>query len=232
MSALFRNIKNSIDFPLRNLFRWGYPVRKNQVSKLEYGFQAELSEFLDLLPWPKLLAKLTTRLNLKILEVGTRNFASGPVIEKKFQTLKVSTQIYGIEIDAYRRLANFHVRADYGKYFAKQMKNGFFYAMDFLNWNEKADIIFLLNPFVTCEPLLHWGLPRKHFKPLAIFEKVKAVLNPQGFVVLSCPNEEELEESKSLAKKAGLSSELPIRWKATESTIHKKDRLGIILRAS
>lgn len=194
----FLSVRNELDFALRALLPFGLPVR--QPKAIDLRFAAEVTEFLQLFDWPRLLPTQMTR--PRVLDVGSRNFATVLSLQKIFEGAGREASFEGIEIDAYRRLADFRTRADYGHYYAAQVPRARFHAMDFLHWTAPADVVFLLNPFVTIHPLLLWGLPGRHFRPERTFEHAASLLTPgQGLLVVSSPTEHEFAIASSLCEK-------------------------------
>jgi hypothetical protein len=227
MRLALLSLRNYFDYYLRSLLKWGRKVKPSQIDKRDLKFQSELKIFLEGL---KLDSYVTQGKEIVVLDVGARNFSSGPVIDELFASFGIACEIHGIEIDSYRRLSTFHLRADFGKYFATQMRNGHFHPSDFLKWKKEADIIFMLNPFVTKEPLVSWGLPLSFFKPKEIFNKCYELTRKnRGIIVLSCPSEEEYEIALEEARIAGFRLINKSVWKANASSTQKRNRYGAVL---
>lgn len=228
MFEKWRSLRNEVDFFFRSKLRFERALPPDfEIPHSEQKFQKEISEFFDLL-------KIKDRLNSNqkdwiVCDVGTKNFSIALVLDQIFQHQNKTVEIHGIEIDAYRRFSNFYTRADYARYFAEKARNAHFHSMDFQDFQKPADIIFLLNPFVSKEPLLAWGLPLRFFRPKEIFEKAKKLLEPkQGFLVLGCPSEDELEISSTYALEAGFQFTDIVAWKPSSQSVQKKARYGRI----
>jgi len=226
MFEKFRGLRNQVDFFIRSRVRFKRNLPAGfEISATERSFQKEMAEFFELL---KVTAQLkSTQKDYVICDVGTKNFSLAPVLDKLFLNQNKNVEIHGIELDAYRRLANFYTRADYGRFFARQARNAQFRPIDFLMFQEPLDVVFLLNPFVSKAPLLSWGLPEKYLKPKEIFKHASELLQKKkGFLVLSCPSLEELETASDFAKEAGFQlGELAI-WNPSSQSIQKKARFG------
>ena len=209
--------------------RFSIPIKADAtIPKRDLGFQRELDQFLNLFSWQPVLQGRPHP--LIAADIGCRNFALAPVLHQLFQKLSVSSQIYGVEIDAHRRLANFRTRGDYGRFFANQVPSGQFEAIDFLQWRKDLDVAFLLNPFVSEDPILDWGLPKKFLKPTAILKHARELLERrQGILLLSSP-EEEWEISFGLARKSGFSLIEKKNWHPSPISIQKKTRFGGLFR--
>lgn len=222
-------LKNSFDFFLRNNLRFSRSVTEaSQIPERDKRIQIEFREFLDLFPWKEIL-KNRNNSPLVVTDIGARNFVFGPILDKTLENAGYEAIIHGIEIDAHRMLWGFHSRGDFGHYYAGKMRSGFFHAIDFLKWEQPTDLAFLLNPFVSEEPLLSWGLPLSKLKPQEIFQHVMKTLKPRkGIMILSCPSPEELEISKELASKAGFSAGQQVKWLPKKNSVQQKPRYGIV----
>ena len=94
------------------------------------------------------------------------------------------------------------------------------------------NVAFLLNPFVSKEPILAWGLPLRQLEPMALFRHAEELLKTrQGLLVLSNPSEEEQETSLYMANRAGFSVHSQTLWQANPDGIQKRPRYGTVLRA-
>ena len=224
----FFNLRNKIDFALRSKLTWSPACRsESDLPKVDRALQTEFREFLDL--WPgDLFRKLPNR-PLVVADVGARNFSFGPVLEAFFEENGVESEVHGIELDAHRRMADFRTRAAYGSFYAKRMRNGHFHAMDFLKWEKPLDVIFLLNPFVTSDPVLQWGLPLSVLSPQQIFVQCRKLVG-NGWLIVSAPNEEEFEISLNLARDVGFKVAKTTFWRAKSRGIQSKNRHGAALR--
>jgi hypothetical protein len=227
-----KDLKNRLDFFLRSHLTWGRPISPStKLHPQAKRFQTELTEFLKAFSWqnyltPSQLQKLT------IADVGTRTFSSVLSFEEVFQLQTQSLELHGFEIDAYRRFTNFRTRADYGKYYAARVKAGYFHAVDFTTWSGHFDLIAMLHPFVTPEPLQAWGLPLKEFKPQLLFDHAaKNLLPSQGLLLLSSPNDDEFQKSLQLANNSGFWLLEKRQWAPQKGSLQKQPRLGALLRA-
>lgn len=222
-------LKNGFDFFLRNQIRLSIPVTRDaQIPERDRKIQKEFQEFFELFPWKNILHKLKSS-PLVVSDIGARNFVFGPVIDETLEKKGYEAVIHGIEIDAHRMLWGFHSRADFGNYYAKKMRAGHFHACDFLKWHQPTDLALLLNPFVSKEPLLSWGLPISKLKPKALFEHVMKTLKPKkGIMILSCPSPEELQIAKQLAHEVGFVAGPQVLWNPPKNSIQQKPRYGIV----
>jgi hypothetical protein len=230
MKEFLKNYKNKFDFFVRNNLNWSLPVSASSpFLSSDEKLQKELREFLDLFDWEKIL-NFEAGI-LAVADIGARNFSFAPVYEELFEKHGFKTMLFGIEMDAHRRMYDGRTRAAYGKYFAKQVRQGSYHSIDFLQWRHPLHIAFLLHPFVTTAPLLSWGLPLENFKPSAMMKHAKNLLQPKkGILILSSPTEVEYEISLNLALQEGFNLGQEVQWHPGNSSVQKKSRFGIILR--
>ncbi|MBY0369594.1 hypothetical protein K2X33_02840 [bacterium] len=224
----FLSIRNELDFNLRRLLPYGRAVR--QAKPVDERLGEEIGQFLGGFDWGQGLATLDKREVLRVLDVGARNFATARPLHTLFHGQGYEAHVQGIEIDAYRRLADFRTRADYGHFHASKVPGARFHAMDFLNWKASAHVIFLLNPFVTLTPLLLWGLPRRHFRPDQTFNHAANLLKPgSGILVVSSPTAEEQKAAEALASEHFTLVERST-WTPSGDCVQSHPRLGALYR--
>lgn len=230
----FYDLRNTFDFFLRSQFRWGYSVQgEKDVPSMDKRFQAELDDFLRKFSWGAVLKGKPWRNSPVIVDIGARNFTSATVLEKLFAELDAIPEIHGIEMDAYRRLSNFHTRKDYGDYYAKQISRGHYHPIDFLKFETPVHIALLLNPFVTVDPLLDWGLPGRALKPEQIFRHTFNLLKDQnGVCLLSCPCPDEFAVALRFADKVGFVRGQTAEWHPKKDGAQGQPRYGILLKTS
>jgi len=228
------SIRNGIDFTLRSHVRWGREIpMKTPVSLIDQRLQEEFKQFLGLFHWQPILKPFDPLSVLTIADIGARNFAFAQVLDEHFKALGYQAAIHGIEMDAYRRMINFHTRADYGNYYAKSIRSGQFHPIDFLMWQKPLQIGFLLNPFVAREALLSWGLPLSSLQPEKIFHHAYSLLKPQnGVLILSNIDEHEIEISYQIAKKTGFIIGEARTWRTQTGAPNALPRHGTILYTS
>ena len=231
--------RNRLGFSLRNSFqRKRTLLPRVAEDEINLRLQREFNDFLNLFS-PEVFAPLLATADpqqapLRVADVGARNFCFAPVIENFFRTLakshppaeNIPIAIHGIEVDGYRRFKNGHTRADYGFYFAQKVQRGTFHVMDFLNFQKKLDCIFLLNPFVYRESVLHWGLPKTFLQPQKILAHCFDLLGPQGLLVLSSPTQEEWSLLVPMAQQAGFELIEERIWKPSAHTAQERARFG------
>lgn len=196
------------------------------LTEQAFQFQTEMREFLDLFPWQENIP-LGSFDSISVCDVGARTFILAPVIEECLEGMGFKPTIHGVEIDPFRRYTNLHTRADYGHFYASKVKDGHYHGMDFLNWKVPMDLILMLNPFVTEEPHLNWGLPLKTFSPYRVFEHASKIVSERvGLLLLSSPDDEEFEVADQLARQVGFDPINKATWNPTEFSLQRKPRIG------
>ncbi len=228
---LLMNVRNSIDF----FFRTNLPVprlsvveKKNDTLRKDDLLRTEIKEFMSLFNELKHLPSLPS--HPTVVDIGARNFFMAPLIERFFSDKGVAPEIHGVEIDSHRRYTDLRTRADYGFYYAGLIPRSHFHPKSFLDFSLSADFAFLLNPFVTEEPLLCWGLPLTEFLPLRMYLHLFKYLAPNGLVLTSHPSEEEYEAGRELAEKAGFTIIETRSWHPRPGSSQTQPRLGYLLK--
>ncbi len=229
---MFRNLRNNFDFHLRNKIKFNRPLSPNaKIDDLAIRMQSELREFLDLFRWKMVLEKmdLVPGDPLVIGDIGTRTFVIAPVLDQIFRELNFSPEVHGFEVDAYRRFTNFRSRADYGHFYAMQIPKGEYHTQDFNYWNGDLHIALLLNPFVTEEPLLRWGLPRKFLRPEFLFDNThKSLRKNRGILLVSSPTIEEYRIAQYLAVQSGFRRIQEETWRHSDNSLQGQPRYGAL----
>lgn len=223
---VLKSLRNQVDFFIRSKVRFEKELPKDfPIPDSEKKFQEEIKDFLDALDFMRLFS--TPQNSYVLCDVGAKNFSLAPLLDSYLIENKKVGEIHGIEIDAYRRFANFYTRADYARYFCRQAREAYFHPNDFMSFEKKCDVILMLNPFVSEAPLLAWGLPLKYLKPSQLFgHAYELLLDQNGTLVLSSPSEDEFEISSRLAKQAGFKLGMPVYWHPKPQSIQKRSRYG------
>ena len=221
------SLKVALDYSLRSLLRFpGPPVKEG--SPLDARVANEVGQFLR--GFLEVVAQV--RPTPTVLDVGAKNFYLAPVLDAFFRRQGCDPAIHGVEVDAYRRYSSFRTRRQYGDFYAAQISRGTYHAQDFLTLSLDCDVIFLLNPFVSIEPLHAWGLPKRLFRPDALFEHAAHCLSLRGGVLIcSSPNEEELKTVTAFATRLGLRERLRHSWHPAHASIQRQPRLGVAFQS-
>ena len=233
MNDLFQNLKNIIDFNLRQLLKIS---RKNycEQNELKDGLftdvkiierEKELSQKYEL----DFLKNNSTRENylenlytidlldrylplefkdeLSVLDIGCKNwfYAKGEYFffKKYCKNLKME----GIELDPHRLYSNMYSRGEVAKYHLTGLENTNYIEDDFLNHNKKYDYLVWILPFVFEYPHQKWGLPSKYFEPQKMLLHSYNSLRSQpncGKIFVINQGEAEFEAQKALCEKLNL----------------------------
>ena len=227
----FENIKNNIDFFIRehlNFSRKNYtetPEDKVGLFASQKALEKEktLFEKYDL----AFLKTNTTRLNylenlyvldildqnikieqknnLKILDLGCKNWAYAKGEYFFFKKYSPQITLDGIELDTNRLYTNFYSRGEVAKFNKKPLECTNYIKGDFLNHNEKYDFILWFLPFIFENPHLKWGLPFKYFQPQKMLAHAFQSLNPDGEILIVNQGEVEFEAQKKLCEELKIS---------------------------
>ncbi|MFA6990008.1 MAG: hypothetical protein WC197_08065 [Candidatus Gastranaerophilaceae bacterium] len=144
--------------------------------------------------------------SIKIVDIGSRNwfYATGQYNFFKYKNREKEIFLTGIELDAFRVYSSFYSRYDSALYNIRNLENTRYIAGDFLEHVEKYDYMCCFFPFVIQEPLIHWGLPLKYFKPSDIFEHAYKNLNTNGEMLIINQGEEEYIVQQKILKESGI----------------------------
>ncbi|MFA6989501.1 MAG: hypothetical protein WC197_05470 [Candidatus Gastranaerophilaceae bacterium] len=209
-----KNLKNYFDFYIRQKMRFtrkgfylqnepkGILIQKEQEYLEKYNLydfknhstKRNYLENLDIIELLETYLNLEhSKTNLKILDIGSKNwfYATGQNHFFKYNGYKKEIFLTGIELDAFRVYISFYSRYDSAIFNIRNLENTKYIAGDFLEHNKKYDYICCFFPFVIEEPLLHWGLPLKHFKPHNLFKHAYESLNKNGEIIIINQDEEE-----------------------------------------
>ena len=230
MRYFFDNIKNNIDFFLRNKLVFSrknyYEKSENKQNLFKNSFQNEVFE------------KLNSKYNLELLKDTTRrNFLENlyflDIFDKYFPSCKQNSficdigsknwyyakseyiffekrgikKLDGIELDINRLNLNFYSRKEIAKFHIKNLLNTNYLAKDFLLHEEKYDYIIWILPFVSKYPHIKWGLPLKYFEPEKMLVHAYNLLNDKGELLIVNQGENEYNIQKNLIENLNIKAE-------------------------
>jgi len=231
MKNFFQNLKNIIDFNLRQCFNFSKKNyfetnerkeelfadaqiigrEKELVEKYEIDFLKNNStreNYLENLYIIDMLDKyfpIEFKDEMSVLDIGCKNwfYAKGEYFF--FKKYCRNLTLDGIELDTHRLYTNFYSRAEVAKFHLKGLENTNYIEGDFLNHNEKYDYLVWILPFVFEYPHLKWGLPSKYFKPGKMLKQAYNSLKIGGKIFIINQGEEEFEAQKALCEKLNIS---------------------------
>ena len=232
MKYLIDNIRNRFDFFLRNRITFSRKNYSEEPEDLRNIFTSEEQKvFYDNLKqkydynlledstcrnftanlyflniFDKYLSK-NNKNELKILDVGSKNWAYVKSEYVFFKSFAKDFSLNGIELDAYRMYSNFYTRFEIAKFYTKDLLNTNYIAGDFMEHKGKYDYIIWILPFITEYPLVKWGLPLKYFKPEEMLSRAYELLNPNGELLIINQGEEEYKIQQGLNKKLNIKAE-------------------------
>lgn len=230
MENIFQNLKNNIDFFLRqhlNISRKNYVAenepkdglfdekelieRENTLfEKFDLDYLKSNStrqNYLENLYTIDLLDKyfnVDYQDDLSILDIGCKNwfYAKGEYFFFKKHCKNLILD--GIELDTNRLYTNFYTRSEVARFNIKDLKNTNYIAGNFLEYDQKYDCIIWILPFVVENPLIKWGLPKKYFQPEKMLTHAFNSLNKNGEIFIINQGEVEYEAQKELCKKLNI----------------------------
>ncbi|WP_426446239.1 hypothetical protein ACP26L_21555 [Paenibacillus sp. S-38] len=176
--------------------------------------EQEFIERYDFTRWHKRLGAQDYRLNLYVLDlleacrphmaslgiervravdVGSRTFYYAPALFHFYRTLAAVERLHGVEFDAYRRYRTGYTAYDYAQAYLRELgcPAAAYLPMDFLGYREPFNLCTFFLPFVTEDPLLHWGLPLESFLPYRLFEHAYHHLESPGVLIITNKGLEE-----------------------------------------
>lgn len=234
MKDFLSNIKNELDFFLKNTLKFSKNnYTENLRSEKQFYFQDEQKEtenyLLKKYPLNEYKNSINTKTyiqniymlsildqyfpqenheSIKILDLGAKNFVYLFALASFFSQQATDIKIKGIEIDANKLDANFYSRKEIANYYTAKVKNAEYVCEDFLNNQEKFDIIIWILPFLFKNPLLKWGLPLKFFCPEKMLTHAYESLDANGKIFIINQGEDEYLEQIRLCNNFGIKYEL------------------------
>jgi len=252
----YQNIKNTIDFFLRNhlVFSRKNYFEKNEVKdglfntkelimheeflfkKYDLSFLKNNStkqnymENLYVLDLLDRFLGVDFKKDLKVLDIGCKNWFYAKAEYLFFRKRCPNLIIDGIEIDPNRLYSNFYSRGEVAKFNIKDLNGANFIAKDFLEHDKKYDYIIWILPFVVKYPHLKWGLPQKYFQPKKMLLHAYNSLNPGGKMLIINQGEVEYEVQKMLCNELNIKY-LPIGKIESDFLTCEHKRYGILIES-
>lgn len=230
---MLENIRNTIDFYIRTGLKFSrknyseqneekYILEKNLaeledylLTKYSYQDYKENStapnyyQNLSILTILDKYLKVPYSNNLRVLDVGSKNWFYASVEYNFFKKYCNNLHIDGVELDSYRLYSNLYSRYEVAKYYIRDLDGANYIPQNVMEIETKYDYIIWILPFVTRYPLRCWGLPDKYFQPENLFEHVYSLLNNSGKMLIINQGVEEFDIQKNIARgKINYSEEL------------------------
>ena len=225
IKIMFEDIKNNIDFFIRSKTAFS---RKNYEEKdenaLNYNFLENLYTF-DILsayfnPSPRDCAS--------VLDIGCKNWSYVKGEYNFFKTFCSEFVLDGVEIDAHRLYKNFYSRYEYAKFYMKGLKNTNYIEGNLLDIERDYDFIIWFLPFVTQNPHIYWGLPKKFFMPEKLLQHAYSLLKKQGQLLIVNQGKDEADIQKQMLDKLNIKYEEKGIVKS-EFLQYKNDRYAFLI---
>lgn len=135
---------------------------------------------------------------ISAVDVGSKNFFYAFFIHSFLRRNGKIHFFSGVEIDAFRVYDDFHSRYDYALSYIKDLDNTSYLPIDFLNYKQKVNIIFMFLPFVYKEPLLKWGLPIDFYQPEKIMKHAYSLLEEGGVWIITNQGMDEARKQQEI----------------------------------
>jgi len=185
------------------LYREKYQLKNEFESfgKRDYSlllYHLELLEF-------AIQSRVDIPKSVKSIDVGSKNFHYVASLRSFYRNNASLCTLKGIEVDAFRVYDDFHSRFDYAKTYIKDFPECEFLALDFLKYNEKANIITMFLPFVYKEPLLAWGLPVSMYVPEKMMMHAYSLLEEGGIWIITNQGMDEYEKQQEIFRNLNIS---------------------------
>ena len=165
---------------------------------------------------------LTAQNPLRWLDVGSKNFAYAPALAvflQRWAGQANNWHLKGLELDAGRLDAKGISRTAYAHGVIQPLPNTTYQGGDILEERQQYEGISLWLPFVFEDPLIAWGLPSKHFKPLAILEHCLSLLTLGGVLLIINLTPEEATQQQQLFEQLPEALKQQITWIKIEKTL-------------
>ena len=223
---MFENIKNSIDFYIRNITKFS---RKNFIEKNTKNIERNILENLYTKAILEKYFKKPQKENIKILDIGCKNWFYAKGEWEFFNTFCNDFSLDGVEIDPYRLYSNLYSRYEVAKFYIKDLKNTTYIKGNLLNLSQNYDYIIWFLPFLFKKSHTLWGLPQKYFHPEKLLNHAYSLLENGGEMLIVNQGEKEAQVQTELLNK------LNIPYKSlgeikNEHFAYQNKRFGFIIR--
>lgn len=227
MNKFIANIKNNIDFCLRNTIKFSrknyFLENESKENLFDTVEEIELEDFLfkkyelsylknnsacnnyvenlSILNTLDKYLEMDFKENLTVLDIGSKNWSYAKGEYFFFKKYCNNLCLYGIELDSNRLYTNFYSRKEVAEFHIKNLQNTTYIEGNLLEHKKKYDVIIWILPFLTEFPLLKWGLPLKYFKPVSMLNYAYNLLNENGKIFIINQGEEEFDKQIELCNK-------------------------------
>ncbi len=227
MNKFIANIKNNIDFRLRNKIKFSkknyFLENESKENLFDTVEEIELEDFLfkkyelsylknnsacnnyvenlSILNTLDKYLEMDFKENLMVLDIGSKNWSYVKGEYFFFKKYCDNLCLYGIELDSNRLYTNLYSRKEVAKFHIKNLQNTTYIEGNLLGHKKKYDVIIWILPFLTEFPLIKWGLPLKYFKPVSMLNYAYNLLNENGKIFIINQGEEEFDKQIELCNK-------------------------------
>jgi hypothetical protein len=157
---------------------------------------------------------------LKVLDVGARDFEAAPAIYHALKYRGLEPSLTGIEVDGCRLTASGTTCRDAGLARCAALPGRHRYLVeDVFEHRDRYQMIVWIHPFLDEERLLEWGLPRRFLQPRKMLEHVLSLLEPGGLLMIVNQEKSEREQQRALFDALGTkyqSIDVPLYFRARD----------------
>ena len=198
---MFDDLKNRFDFFVRNRIRVS---RKSFVENEPQLIERNKQENLYTKDILERFFEKIGKEKVCILDIGSKNWFYAKGEYEYFNSFCEEFYLDGVELDANRLYSNFYSRFEVAKFYTKNLINTNYIVGNLIDIKQKYDYIIWILPFVTPEPHLMWGLPKKYFYPSVLLKHAYDLLFPGGQMIIINQGKSEQDVQKELLDNAGI----------------------------
>lgn len=231
------SLRNSVDFWLRQRFRWSPraverpeswddlldPREPDWIDRYRLGetrsrmtwerWRRNLS-FLELLDAsreaPEFASWLDAQSSIRALDIGSKNFDYVDALAA-FWSRGGSRplSLTGIEVDPNRRYLDLRTRGAWAQSYCAQVPGAEYRGENLVDHRGTYDVITWFFPFVVLRPLRAWGLPDRLFEPQRLWNHARSLVRPGGWIIVVNWNPNEVEAQRQIAGSSAWSQAVP-----------------------
>lgn len=241
--TVFAQLHNAIDYPLRQLFRWGRGgLRWRNESKTEVyahnppaAAEAQrLHATYDLAVFARHSRARNYRENLyylaliesaltppptgwgRVADIGASDWFYVQALYAYLKRAQPATELIAYEADAYRVYNDLHSRQDYAHAYMRGLpeQRVIYEPRAFIAQPSGFDLVTLFFPFVFERDHLAWGLPRGLFRPQALLGAAWESVRPGGSVLIVNQGADEHTAQLAMATTLGIAVSYAARFES------------------
>lgn len=231
--TVFAQLHNAIDYPLRQLFRWGRgglhwrneskaeayahnPTAAAEAARLlktydlaHFARHSRARNYRENLYYLALIESAlpsTTGLCSRVVDIGASDWFYVHALYAYLKRTEPSPELIAFEADAHRVYNDLHSRLDYAHAYMRGLPSELvrYEPRAFAAQPEAFDLATMFFPFVFERDHLAWGLPRGLFRPPSLLAAAWASLKPGGALLIVNQGEDEHRAQHALCAQLGI----------------------------